>query len=232
LADRSESHYSNHKHSSSYQTSLSIHFKIATLTYCVLQSGSPSYLSSLINLNNPPRLPHSVCYMFLSPPRPSVAKPSDSQLLRFGTLFHKISGYYHPLALSNAVSKLTFFPTPASHVPTLLYASASDLSSLEFVRYINSVMIIIIIIIVNQQQFLQRRRMFSNTIRPMTMSGSNSIVLPNYIPVHDKPIFHLQLAVPTHTRYPVHDSPSPAGFPQVTVEIPHAKFPCRSLTRI
>ena len=61
----------------------------------------------------------SVCYMFLSPPRPSVAKPSGSQLLRFGTLFHKISGYYHPLALSNAVSKLTSFPTPASHVPHL-----------------------------------------------------------------------------------------------------------------
>jgi len=30
--------------------------------------------------------------------------------------------------------------------PTLLYASASDSSSLEFVRYINSVIIIIIII--------------------------------------------------------------------------------------
>jgi len=32
--------------------------------------------------------------------------------------------------------------------PTLLYASASDSSSLEFVRYINSVIIIIIIIII------------------------------------------------------------------------------------
>ena len=32
-----------------------IHFKIATLTYRALQSGLPSYLSSLINLNNPPR---------------------------------------------------------------------------------------------------------------------------------------------------------------------------------
>jgi len=64
-------------------------------------------------------LPHSVCYMFLSPPRPSVTKPSGSQLLRFGTLLNKISGYYHPLALSNAVSKLTSFPTPASHVPHL-----------------------------------------------------------------------------------------------------------------
>jgi len=32
-----------------------IHFKIATLTYCTLQSTSPSYLTSLINFNNPPR---------------------------------------------------------------------------------------------------------------------------------------------------------------------------------
>ena len=32
--------------------------------------------------------------------------------------------------------------------PTLLYASASDSSSLEFMRYINSVIIIIIIIII------------------------------------------------------------------------------------
>ena len=71
------------------------------------------------------------------------------QLLRFKTLFRKISGYYHPLALSNAVSKLTSFPNPASHVPHLdIYASASDSSSLEFVRYINSVIIIIIIIII------------------------------------------------------------------------------------
>ena len=32
-----------------------IHYKLATLTYRALQSGSPSYLSSLININNPPR---------------------------------------------------------------------------------------------------------------------------------------------------------------------------------
>ena len=38
-------------------------------------------------------LPHSVCYMFLSPPRPSVTKPSGLQLVWFGTLFHKISCY-------------------------------------------------------------------------------------------------------------------------------------------
>ena len=37
-----------------------------------------------------------------------------------------------------------FFPPRLAMFPTLLYASASDSSSLEFVRYINSVIIIII----------------------------------------------------------------------------------------
>ena len=49
------------------------------------------------------------------------------------------------MALSYAVSKLTLFPPRLAMFPTLLYASASDSSSLEFVRYRNSVIIIIII---------------------------------------------------------------------------------------
>ena len=36
-----------------------IQFKIATLTYLTLQPGSPSYLLSLINFNNPSRPLHS-----------------------------------------------------------------------------------------------------------------------------------------------------------------------------
>jgi len=75
-------------------------------------------------------LPHWVCYMFLSPPKPSVAKPLGSQLLRFGTLFHKISGYYHPLALSNAVSKLTFFPTPPCYTPAPLTRARLNLCAI------------------------------------------------------------------------------------------------------
>ena len=39
---------------------------------------------------------------------PLVAKLSSSQLPRFGVLFHKTSGYYHPLVLLNAVSKHLF----------------------------------------------------------------------------------------------------------------------------
>jgi len=42
------------------------------------------------------------------------------------------------------------FPPRLAMFPTLLYASASDSSLLEFVRYINSVIIIIIIIIINK----------------------------------------------------------------------------------
>jgi len=40
------------------------------------------------------------------------------------------------------------FPPQLAMFPTLLYASASDSSSLKFVRYINCVIIIIIIIII------------------------------------------------------------------------------------
>ena len=53
------------------------------------------------------------------PPRPLFTKLSRSQLLWFGILFHNTPGYYHPLVLSNVVSKLTSFPFPASRVPHL-----------------------------------------------------------------------------------------------------------------
>ena len=58
-------------------------------------------------------------YVFLLSPRLSVAKLSGSQLLRFGTLFHKILGYHHQLAPLNTISKLISFLSPASHVPHL-----------------------------------------------------------------------------------------------------------------
>jgi len=74
--------------------------------------------------------------LFFLPPRPLVP-----QLQWFGILFHKTSGYYRLLVLLNAVSKLTSFPFPASHVPHL----ATEV--LEFVHFINFVIIIIIIIL-------------------------------------------------------------------------------------
>jgi len=88
--------------------------------------------------------------MFLSLPRASVAKPSGSQLLRFGTLFHKISDcvwksqwmVIHWLFQTQSQNS-PLFPPRRAMFPTLLYASASDSSLLEFVRYINSIIMII-----------------------------------------------------------------------------------------
>ena len=64
-------------------------------------------------------LPHLIFYTFLLPPRLSVEKLSGSQLLQFGTLFHKILGYHHQSAPLNAISKLICFLSPASYVPHL-----------------------------------------------------------------------------------------------------------------
>jgi len=55
------------------------------------------------------------------------------------------------------------FPPRLAMFPTLLYASASDSSSLEFVRYINSVIIIIIIII---EQGLTVKKILSGPLGP------------------------------------------------------------------
>jgi len=63
--------------------------------------------------------PHLIFCTFLSLPRPLVAKLSGSQLQWFVILFLETSGYYHPLVLLNAISKLTSFPFQASHVPHL-----------------------------------------------------------------------------------------------------------------
>ena len=58
-----------------------IHFKIATITYRALQSGSTSYLSSLINLNNPPRPLRSASLSLLHVP--FTAKAVGRKAFRF-----------------------------------------------------------------------------------------------------------------------------------------------------
>jgi len=101
-----------------------IHFKIATLTYRTLQSGSPSYLSSLINLNAETLLQdfsallHTIYYMFLSPPRPLVVKPSVLQLQQFWIPSHSVSGNDHLLAPSNVISNSFIYPLRLVHFPT------------------------------------------------------------------------------------------------------------------
>jgi len=57
------------------------HFKIATLTYRALQLGSPSYLSSLINLDNPPRHLRSASLSLLHVP--FTAKAVGRKAFRF-----------------------------------------------------------------------------------------------------------------------------------------------------
>jgi len=94
-----------------------IHFKIATLTYQTLQSGSPLYLSSHINLNTPSRLLRSSSHNLLHVPFTTTAigrKPSILQLQQFGIPSHSVSGNYHLLAHSNVISKLIYLPSPAS----------------------------------------------------------------------------------------------------------------------
>ena len=90
---------------------------------------------------------HSIFYTFLLPPRPLVAKLSGLQLQRFGILFHKTPGYYHPLALSNTVSKLTSFPFPASQIPYHARPAPLTRAYLEFVCFKNLVIMIITMII-------------------------------------------------------------------------------------
>jgi len=51
----------------------SIHFKIATVTYRILQTGSPAYLSPFINLNTPSRTLRSASHNFLHVPFTSTA---------------------------------------------------------------------------------------------------------------------------------------------------------------
>jgi len=55
------------------------------------------FLLTLTSLTDLFALPHLIFYVFLLPPRLSVEKLSGSQLLRFGTLFHKVLGYHYLL---------------------------------------------------------------------------------------------------------------------------------------
>ena len=98
--------------------SITIRYCSSPTSLAFFQSASPSTLSSLINFNNPSRpLRFSSLKIHVSFTTKAIGrKASGSQLQRFGILFHKTSGYYHPLVLLNAVSKLTSFSFPASHV--------------------------------------------------------------------------------------------------------------------
>jgi len=98
------------------------HFEIGTLIYRTLQSGSPFYLSSLINFYNSSRPLHSSSLNLLHVSfKPLVAKLYGLQLQQFGILFHKTSGYYHLSVLLNALSKLSLFLFQLAMFPTSLH---------------------------------------------------------------------------------------------------------------
>jgi len=119
-----------------------IHFKIANLTYRTLRSGSPSYLSSLINFNNPPRPLSSSSLNLLH--IPFTAKAIDCKAFRFtaATVWNSIPQNIRLLPSAGSQNSTLFLTWLAMSPPR--YSSASDSSLLEFVR---SIIIIIIIII-------------------------------------------------------------------------------------
>ena len=75
-----------------------INFKIAILTYRALLSGTPSYLSSLINLNTTSRALRSSSLSLLHVPFTTTAigvKLSDLSLQQFGIPYISVSYHYH-----------------------------------------------------------------------------------------------------------------------------------------
>jgi len=138
-----------------------IHFKIATLTYRDLQSGSPSYLSSLINLNNPPGplfcLTQSVtCSFHCQGHRSQSLQVHSSYDFELYSTKYQVTTIHWFFQTQSQNSPL--FSPRLAMFPTLLYASASDSSSLEFVRYINSVIIIIIFFVFFNRAFIALQR--------------------------------------------------------------------------
>jgi len=69
-----------------------------------------------------------------------VIKPSVLQLQQFGIPSH--SGNHHLLAPSNVISKLIYFPFPASPFSHPATSAPATQALLEFVRYTNFVIII------------------------------------------------------------------------------------------
>ena len=75
------------------------------------QAMTPSILTLLQDFS---ALLHTIYYMFLSPPRPLVVKPSVLQRQQFGIPSHSVSSNHYLLAPSNVISKLIYLPSPAS----------------------------------------------------------------------------------------------------------------------
>jgi len=91
-----------------------IHFKIATLTYRTLQSGSPSYLSSLINLNAPSRLLRSSSHNLLHVPFTTTAIGRKAFSFAAPTVWNSI-----PLSIRQSPCIVSFKRHLKTHLFTL-----------------------------------------------------------------------------------------------------------------
>ena len=91
-----------------------IHFKIATLTCHTLQSGSPSYLSSLINLKAPSRLLRSSSHNLLHVPFTTTAIGRKAFSFAAPTVCNSI-----PLSIRQSPSIGSFKHYLKSHLFTL-----------------------------------------------------------------------------------------------------------------
>jgi len=95
---------------------------IATLTYRALQSRSPSYLSSLIKLNNPPRPLRSASLSLLHVPFTAKAVGRKAFSFAAPTIWNSIPQNIRLLPSIGSFKrslKTHLFPTLASHVPHL-----------------------------------------------------------------------------------------------------------------
>ena len=77
-----------------------IDFKVATLTYKVLQTGEPSYLSSRISVDTPRHVLRSstdTCRLAIPQFKTKIVQGLSDILLRpFGTVYHLIFVTHHP----------------------------------------------------------------------------------------------------------------------------------------
>jgi len=125
-----------------------IQFNIATLTYHTLQSGSPSYLSSLINFNNPSRPLRSSSLNLIHVPFTAKSTQRKAFQSASPTVWNFIPQNIRLLPSTGSFKRsLKTFIVQSCSPPR--YNSAFDSSLLKFVHSIDIVSIIMIIIIIS-----------------------------------------------------------------------------------
>jgi len=120
-----------------------INFKIAISTYRALHSGTPSYLSSLINLNTTSRALHSSSLSLLHVPFTTTASCRKACRFAAPTIWNSILLRIRSLPSLDSFKRSLKTSYSWFSLDSLwswpCYTSASDSSLLEFVCYINFV---------------------------------------------------------------------------------------------